>query len=153
MKAALRKRLRALEKQGGNRLLRKPEVRARVEQLTRVVSGPQIETIVLDRAWVVAMLRKNVKRALRAEPIRDREGNPIGEYTYQGGVVNKALELLGKDLGMFRPKQESENVSVAEVEARLIAARTRMCDVTLTWEDGRLIDPESSEVKMVPSRG
>jgi hypothetical protein len=68
-------------------------------------------------------------------------------------VVNKALELLGKDLGMFRPKQESENVSVAEVEARLIAARTRMCDVTLTWEDGRLIDPESSEVKMVPSRG
>jgi hypothetical protein len=41
----------------------------------------------------------------------DREGNPTGEYTYQGGVANKALELLGKVLGIFQPTQETTEVN------------------------------------------
>ena len=43
--------------------------------------------------------------------------------------------------------------SVAKVNPKPDPAAIAACDVTLTWEDGRLIDPESSEVKMVPSRG
>ena len=33
--------------------------------------------------------------------MRDRDGKPTGEYQYQGNVANKALELLGRHLGMF----------------------------------------------------
>jgi hypothetical protein len=87
-------------------LLRKPDVAARVEELKAAVSERQIEKITVDRAWVVAKLTENVIRAMQAEPVRDREGNPTGQYTYQGGVANKALELLGKQFGMFQPQPD-----------------------------------------------
>jgi len=94
--------------QSGNRLLRKPDVAARVEELKTAVSERQVERIAVDRAWVLTMLTENAQRAMQVEPVRDREGNPTGQYTYQGGVANKALELLGKELGMFQPKPEKD---------------------------------------------
>src|SRR5450755_1616451 len=77
--------------QSGNRLLRKPDVAARVEELKRAVSERQVEKIAVERAWVVAVLIQNIQRAMQVEPVRDQEGNPSGQYTYQGGVANKAL--------------------------------------------------------------
>lgn len=55
----------------------------------------------LTREWVIDRLRENVARAMQAEPVLDREGNPTGEYTYQGAVANGALKLLGEEIGMF----------------------------------------------------
>jgi hypothetical protein len=42
---------------------------------------------------------------MQAVPHLDHEGNPTGVYTYQGNVANKALELLGRELGMFAQRQ------------------------------------------------
>ena len=89
--------------QSGNRLLRKPDVAARAEELKAAVSERQVEKMAVDRAWVMAKLTENVQRAMQLELVRDREGNPTGQYTYQGAAANKALELLGKELGMFQP--------------------------------------------------
>lgn len=55
----------------------------------------------LKQSWVVDRLRENVERSMQIVPVLDREGNPTGEYMYRGSVANKALELLGKHLGMF----------------------------------------------------
>src|SRR5262249_20570264 len=55
---------------------------------------------------VVRSLVENVRRSMQAVPARDGDGNPIGEYRYEGAVANKALELLGRHLGMFVEKQE-----------------------------------------------
>src|SRR5450631_1166347 len=115
--------------QSGNRLLRNPGVSARVEELKTAVSERQVEKIAVDRAWVMAMLIENVKRAMQVEPVRDREGNPSGQYSYQGGVANKALELLGKEFGMFQMKNESPgSVLPAVTKARLNAGRQRLAD-------------------------
>ena len=43
---------------------------------------------------------------MQAVAVMDAEGNPIGEYRYNGAVANKSLELLGRHLGMFTDKQE-----------------------------------------------
>ena len=47
---------------------------------------------------------------MQAEPVkrktRDSEEEVRGEYTYQGSVANKALELIGKELGMFIDRRE-----------------------------------------------
>ena len=61
---------------------------------------------VVDKAWVLERLRENVDRSMTTEPVRDRDGNETGDYTYQGNVANRALELLGKDLGMFADKMD-----------------------------------------------
>ena len=113
--------------QSGNRLLRKADVAARAEELKAAVSERQVEKMAVDRAWVMAKLTENVQRAMQVEPFRDREGNPTGQYIYQGGVANRALELLGKELGMFQPNPEKEQgLEIHELMARINAGRNRV---------------------------
>ncbi len=116
--------------QSGNRLLRKPDVAERVEELKAAVSERQVEKFAVDRVWVLRMLTENARRAMQVEPVRDREGNPVGQYVYQGAVANKALELLGRELGMFQPKPEP-GVDIREIMARLHAGRDRVAKAKL----------------------
>ena len=46
-------------------------------------------------------LRKNYDRAMTEEAVLDSEGKETGNYRYNGNVANRALELIGKELGMF----------------------------------------------------
>jgi phage terminase small subunit len=64
------------------------------------------EKAVINKAWVLRRLVENVDRAMTAEPVRDKEGNPSGTFTYNGSVANRALELLGKEIGMFVDRSE-----------------------------------------------
>ncbi len=90
----------------------RPGVAARIEELERAwtledpaddakrpAEGP-------GRAWVVARLVETAERALQAVPVTDRKGEPTGEFTYQGSVALRALELLGRELGMFSDRKE-----------------------------------------------
>jgi hypothetical protein len=83
------------------------------------------------RAWVLERLAENVRRAMRIEAVTLR-GVPTGEYRYEGSVANRALELLGKELGLFVEKSESVNthhvisgepISEAKWEERYAKAR------------------------------
>jgi hypothetical protein len=60
------------------------------------------EALAIDRAWVLASLKENALRALQAVPVDDRGRL----YKYDGNVANRALELLGKELGMFIDRSE-----------------------------------------------
>ena len=51
---------------------------------------------------------KNGPRA-RANAV---EGNGTGIFSYQGAVANKALELLGRNIGMFKEDKAPVQVNV-----------------------------------------
>jgi hypothetical protein len=74
---------------------------------------------------VIERLRENVERAMQPQPVLDRAGNPTGSYVYNGAVANRALELLGKELGMFIERRENkivdefDSMSDQEIEAWL----------------------------------
>ena len=82
-------------------------IKARIEELRVAVSEAAVIRAAVDREWVLGKLKENVLRAMVAIPVQDSEGNPIGEYRYQGQVANRGLELLGKELGMFVERSES----------------------------------------------
>ena len=65
------------------------------------------EKVQVTAEWVLKGLIEIHDRAMQHHAVLDREGKPIGEYVYQGQVASRALELLGKHLGMF-DKQRSE---------------------------------------------
>jgi methyltransferase-like protein len=65
----------------------------------------------LTKEWVIETLKENVARAMQAKSATNEDGETIGEYQYQGSVANKALELLGKEIGMFVDRTISENVN------------------------------------------
>lgn len=64
------------------------------------------EAVAVDKAWVMARLKENAERALQARQATDAEGNPAGDFKYEGAVANRALELLGKEIGMFVDRKE-----------------------------------------------
>ena len=72
------------------------------------IQGKAAEKAEVTKAWVMARLKEIVERAMQAVQVLDHDGNPTGEYTYQGNVANKALELLGKEIGMFVGRREDD---------------------------------------------
>ena len=60
----------------------------RIKELTTRVTDKAIERAALTKAWVIERLRDNAERAL--------------EMPHGSSVANRALELLGTELGMFR---------------------------------------------------
>jgi len=95
------------------KLARKEHIKARVaellaerEHIHAQGTAKAIESVGLTKEWVITRLRENAERALQAIPVTNGEGEPTGEYKYEGNVANRALELLGKELGMFIDRKE-----------------------------------------------
>lgn len=89
-----------------SRLLTNAKIKDRVAELQeRAAKGVSI-----DRQWVLERLIENANRAMQAEARLDESGAAVGEYKYDGSVANRALELIGKELGMFVERTENLNV-------------------------------------------
>lgn len=96
------------------RLLTNVKVQAAIQKAMK----KKAERVELSADWVLKMLIDNAERAMQATQVYDREGEPTGEYTYQGAVANKALELLGKHVGLFRD-DEFDRMTPEEISSRL----------------------------------
>lgn len=100
-------------KQSAARLLTDADVCDRIAHLRSIkVAGIEkataavVEKAGLSKEWVISQLMENVSMAKQAEPVLDREGKETGEYTQNLAAANKALELLGKEVGMFVDRKE-----------------------------------------------
>jgi phage terminase small subunit len=101
----------------GSENLTKPEIAAAI-QATQVKTS---EDLGITHEWILGSLKQNAERAMQVEPVLDRHGNPTGEYVYQGHVANKALELLGKNRGMFADKMDHSHTG--KVTVNVVYAR------------------------------
>lgn len=92
------------KKNDGNaiRLKGNEKVQARLGELL----GKAAKKVELDKEWVISRLMENANRAMQAQQVLDSEGKPTGEFRYNGAVANRALELLGKEIGMFIDRHE-----------------------------------------------
>lgn len=101
---------------------------AKVAEAVAEAKTKRAERVQVTADWVLERLVENVDRAMQAEPVRDREGNETGEYVYAGAVANKALELLGKHLGLFTDRvdvtSKGERLPAPALDAAALAALT-----------------------------
>jgi phage terminase small subunit len=88
--------------QSASRLAKSSPVAARIAELSHDLSCMARQRAVVDREYVLRRLRENVERAMQVKPVLDSKGKPVGTYRYDGSVANRALELIGKELEMFR---------------------------------------------------
>ena len=63
--------------------------------------------------YILDKLRENLDRALQGRPVYNRDGEPTGEWQYNGSVANKALELLGRHLRMW--SDDGQTVKIDKV--------------------------------------
>lgn len=95
-----------------SRLANHDVVKARIDELVghaRDETRRAAEKISIDKEWVLSKLVENVERAMQAIPVTRKEDGvevETGEYRYEGAVANRALELLGKEFGMFIDRKE-----------------------------------------------
>ena len=71
------------------------------------------EKEVATREWVIEKLVEVANRAMQAVQVLDSDGAPTGEWKYDGNVAIRALELLGKECGMFVDRSVNLNVNYA----------------------------------------
>lgn len=75
-----------------------------VERVTEL-KARHVATASVTKAWVLEQLVELTRKCMQKEPILDPDGKPvIGPL--QAGPANKALELIGKELGMFIDRAE-----------------------------------------------
>lgn len=79
-------------------------VKLSITEAIAAAKAKRSEKTEITAEWVLGRLFENVERAMQNQPVKDREGNETGEYTYEGSVANRALELLGKHVGLFGDK-------------------------------------------------
>ncbi len=85
----------------GSLLYRRPEIKARVTEVQEELREVSLSNAMIDRTYVLKGLKDNHDKASKTVAVLDRNGRPTGEYRYDGGVANRSLELMGKELGMF----------------------------------------------------
>jgi DUF917 family protein len=88
-------------------LTRVSELLEKREQADAKATERALEKLALTKEWVIGKLIENVERSMQARRVRGKDGEEQGEYQYQGNVANRALELLGKELGMFIDRKET----------------------------------------------
>lgn len=107
----------------GSRLLTNVNVLTRIEELKKERS----EKLHLDADWVLRRLMQISDRCMQQEPVlefdyEEKKLVETGEYKFDSVGANKATELIGKHLGMFKDKIEHLG------ETNIVVRRKRMND-------------------------
>jgi phage terminase small subunit len=84
-----------------SRLLKNAEIDARIDEIKASIALKVDYAVGVSKSWVILSLKEVVDRCMQSIQVLDHEGNPTGEYQFQHSGANKALELIGKELGMF----------------------------------------------------
>lgn len=82
------------------RLLKNAEILARVRELQH----EQVERLSVSADYVVLKLMETREKCMEPVPVLDSNGNQTGEYTFDSKGALRALELLGRHLGMFNDR-------------------------------------------------
>jgi phage terminase small subunit len=86
-----------MTKQRADQLIHLPSIR---EAVDRGISEAA-KAAGVSRQWVIEKLRDVAVRCMQGEPVRDKEGNETGQWKFDSGGANRALELIGKHLRLF----------------------------------------------------
>jgi phage terminase small subunit len=66
----------------------------------------------IDAEFVLTSLKSIANKCMQLEPVLDKDGNNIGEYRFNSTGSIRALELLGKNLGLFTERIETTNINI-----------------------------------------
>lgn len=94
-------------------LNKRPDVAARIEELRAQVEKAVVREIAISREWVLQQLVANAQDARAAN---DR------------GAANRALELIGKEMGMFIDRKMDVKNPLDALSTQQLLALTQMLD-------------------------
>lgn len=100
------------------RLKANESIQARVKEL----QGAVVRKTVISKEWVIEKLIAVHNSAVEGNPVLDRYGHATERTIVNHAGANKALELLGKELGMFVERRENTNRNISEAPSEELRA-------------------------------
>lgn len=94
-------------RKAGSRLLTNVDIKSEIVRRQEEINKKVEEDTGVSVRWVLDNLKFVAERCLTPEPMVDKEGNII-EWRFDSSGANKALETIGKHLGMFTEKVKVE---------------------------------------------
>jgi phage terminase small subunit len=90
-----------------SRLAANPNISARIKELM----AERVEKLNVDQNWVLLSLLDIRQKASVSQPVikwnpQTKQMEETGEYIFDSNGANKATELIGKHMGMFKDKVE-----------------------------------------------
>jgi len=99
---------------------------------SQLLANPNIQAVIakgsqkatekaeITTEFILGGLKQVALRCMQAEPVLDREGNPIGEYQFRDSGANRAFELLGKYKGLFADKLNVEHSGEVKMSVNVV---------------------------------
>jgi len=109
----------------GQRLLKNAEVQAEIA----AAQAKRAQKTELTAEYVLLALHDVEQKCRQAVPVLDKDGNPTGEWRFDAAGANKALDLIGRHLGMWERQQKA-------VDPERIAAQKELISQLLQDLDG-----------------
>lgn len=91
-------------RKAGSRLLTNVDIKSEIVRRQEEVNKKVEKDTGVSVQWVVDSFKLIAERCMQAEPILDKFGNETGEWRFDSSGANKAVESIGKYLGMFKDK-------------------------------------------------
>lgn len=126
-----------LAAQRANKLMKRPDVQELIATLREQVSADMAQRYAISRESIIRDLVDIQRKCMQAEPVKDGQGEPTGEYRFDAAGAIKATELLGKELGMFVQRVKHEH-SVADLTDEQLIQRARNAVLRLTAVEAAL---------------
>lgn len=93
--------------------LTKPNIAAEIQKLM----DSRSQRVEIDADYVLGGIKELTERCIQAEPVRDENGTPTGEWKFEVAGGFKGYELLGKHLKLFTDKVEvSGGIQIVELD-------------------------------------
>ena len=117
---------------GHEYLKNRPHLKERI----KVLVADKVEQICIDENWVMVKLVENLERAMEAEAEVGSDGEPTGNFKFDGRTATKVLEMIGGELGMFERNKTPQQGGV------VINMNFGGDAPPVTINDGKVIDVE-----------
>jgi len=110
--------------------MQRPRVQKYLAEQRAAVSAKAKEEIAYDRVAALRDLLEVKSRCMEAVPLLDKFGRPNGSWTFNAAGALRALELIGRELGMFIDRKEVragplQDVSEEELDTILAESAIR----------------------------
>jgi phage terminase small subunit len=99
-----------------SKLLSSTKVALRIKELQEKTSKKHEVT----RDWIISELKNVIGKSSQEEVVRDKEGNPIGDYKYDSAGINKAIDTLNKMLGFYAPEKQEHSGEIKYIGWSLV---------------------------------
>lgn len=121
-------------------LLTKPNIQAYLSTIENKVEAKMVHKIAVTKDYVRGRLVEIVERSMQAKPLmeynheekrmeqvmaQDADGKPIGVFEFNGNTARGCLELLGKELKMWK---EVGSTDLNDLATTLDEARKRLAN-------------------------